>query len=98
MGLSSDGGVAQLFATGLNSLAQGDAAVLTSTSPAEISARFGDTPSIIVTLAERAQITVGFPAQPAVIEIDGEETGAVWADGILTIDLQPGRHEIKLTP
>jgi hypothetical protein len=94
--LTTAEGADALFAQELLSLVRADKAVLTSSVPALVLGSLGPQAALTVEVSERSTIALALAGPPAKAMVDGAEQPVVYADGVLTLDLAPGRHQIQL--
>ena len=93
---AAEGGGESVFADQLKSLKRGETVLLSSTVACLVSGTLGEKPSLVFDLADKTSLTVALAAQPAKLLVDGQEQPVSWANGVLTVELPAGRHEVRV--
>ncbi|MBM3122958.1 MAG: hypothetical protein FJZ97_12360 [Chloroflexi bacterium] len=70
--------------------------MLASTAPLFVIGALGPAPALTVEIDSQATLSLALPAQPAKVLVDGAEQPISYADGVLTIELPRGRHELRV--
>jgi hypothetical protein len=89
-------GVETLFAEGLKALSRADKPVISCSLPALVLGRLGATPVLTIEAGGPVTVTLALAAQPAKVLVDGVEQTVTYADGVLTVELTAGRHEVRV--
>jgi len=95
LGTAADG-VETIFAEGLKLLSRGDKPLISCSLPALVLGTLGATPTLTIEAGGPVTVTLAFAAQPAKVLVDGVEQAVTYADGVLTVQLMPGRHEVRV--
>jgi len=93
---TGEGGAESVFADQLKSLKRGETVLLSSTVACLVSGTLGEKPSLVFDVAGKTTVTLALAAQPARLLVDGQEQPVSWANGVLTVELPAGRHEVRV--
>jgi len=89
-------GTETLFVEGLKLLSRAETPLISCSLPALVVGTLGATPVLTIEASAPMTLTLALPAQPAKVLVDGVEQTATYTDGVLTIELRPGRHEVRV--
>ncbi len=89
-------GPESLFADQLKSLKRGEVVLLTSSGPCLVSGTLGEKAALVFEVKDTSTVTLALAAQPVKVRIDGQEKPVSWANGVLTITVPAGRHEVRV--